>query len=53
MPRLFQVKPTRQEDAQRCPERSEESEALETRHRGDSECGGRLGEASHPFRLPS
>lgn len=53
MPRLFWVKPTRQEDAQRCPERSEESEALETRHKGDSECGGRLGEATRPFRLPS
>ena len=40
MPGLFWVKPTRKEDAQRCPECSKESETLETRQRGDSECGG-------------
>lgn len=32
--RPFHGKPTGQEDAQRCPERSEHSEALETRHTG-------------------
>lgn len=32
--RPFHGKSTGQEDAQRCPERSEHSEALETRHTG-------------------
>ena len=32
--RPFHGKPTGQEDAQRCPERSEDSEALEPRHKG-------------------
>ena len=40
LPRLFWVKPTQKEDAQSCPECSKESETLETRQRGDSECGG-------------